>query len=142
MSLIQTLTTSFKKELLEAGHNFKTTGDTFRLALYTSSASLNADTTAYTTSNEVVGTGYTAGGLALTNVDPTTGGTVGFADFINATWTTATLTARGALLYNDSHAGNGSVLVLDFGSDRSSAGTDFVVVFPVADAINALVRIT
>lgn len=135
--------TSFKAELMRAVHNFTTsTGNVFKIALYTNSASFTAATTAYTATNEITGTGYTAGGLALTNVTPTTSGTTALTDFADATWTTATITARGALVYNSSAAGNPSVIVLDFGSDKTSTAGDFTIVFPTADASNAIIRIT
>jgi len=134
--------TSFKKELLEAVHNFKNSGgSTFKIALYTNSASFDATTTAYTTSNEVTGTGYTAGGNTLTRVDPTTSGTTAFTDFADTTWSSSTITARGAMIYNDSAAGNPAVVILDFGSDKTSTNGDFTVVFPTADASNAIIRI-
>jgi hypothetical protein len=134
--------TSFKKEILEAVHNFKNSGgSTFKLAMYTNSASFTAATTAYTTSNEVSGTGYSAGGGTLTRVDPTTSGTTGFTDFADLTFSSSTITARGALIYNDSASGDPSVVVLDFGSDKSSSSGDFTVQFPAADASNAIIRI-
>ncbi len=134
--------TSFKKELLEAVHNFKNSGgDTFKIALYTNSASFNAATTAYTTSNEVTGTNYTAGGNTLTRVDPTSSGTTAFTDFADTTWSSSTITARGAMIYNDTAAGNPAVVILDFGSDKTSTNGDFTVVFPAADASNAIIRI-
>ena len=134
--------TSFKKEILEAVHNFKNSGgDTFKIALYTNSASFDASTTAYTATNEVSGTGYSAGGNTLTRVDPTTSGTTAFTDFADTTWSSSTITARGALIYNDSAAGNPAVVVLDFGSDKTSPNGDFTVVFPTADASNAIIRI-
>ena len=134
--------TSFKKELLEAVHNFKNSGgDTFKIALYTNSASFNAATTAYTASNEVTGTGYTAGGNTLTRVDPTSSGTTAFTDFADTTWASSTITARGAMIYNDTAAGNPAVVILDFGSDKTSTNGDFTVVFPTADASNAIIRI-
>ena len=134
--------TSFKKEILEAVHNFKNSGgDTFKIALYTNSASFDASTTAYTATNEVSGTGYSAGGNTLTRVDPTTSGTTAFTDFADTTWSSSTITARGALIYNDSAVGNPAVVVLDFGSDKTSTNGDFTVVFPTADASNAIIRI-
>ena len=134
--------TSFKKELLEAKHNFLNSGgSTFNLALYTNSASFTAATTAYTTSNEVSGTGYTAKGAALTRVDPSTSGTTALTDFSDLTFSTATVTARGALIFNDSASGDPSVVVLDFGGDKTSTAGDFTVVFPTADASNAIIRI-
>jgi hypothetical protein len=134
--------TSFKKELLEAKHNFLNSGgSTFKLALYTSSASLSASTTAYTTSNEVSGTGYSAKGNTLTRVDPTTSGTTAFTDFADTTFSSATITARGALIFNEDTSGDTSVCVLDFGSDKTSTSGDFTVQFPAADASNAIIRI-
>lgn len=134
--------TSFKKELLEAKHNFLASGgNSFKLALYTNSASFTAATTAYTTSNEVSGTGYSAGGAGLTNVNPTTSGTTAFTDFSDLTFSSATITARGALIYNDTASGDPSVVVLDFGGDKTSTAGDFTIVFPTADASNAIIRI-
>ena len=135
--------TSFKKELLQGVHNFTaSTGSSFKLALYTNSASFTAATTAYTSSNEVSASGsYVAGGGALTNVTPTTSGTTAFTDFSDLTFTSATITARGALIYNDTAAGDPSVVVLDFGSDKTSTSGDFQIVFPTADATNAIIRI-
>tara|TARA_R110000796_G_scaffold711_7_gene2671 strand:- start:704 stop:1138 length:435 start_codon:yes stop_codon:yes gene_type:complete len=134
--------TSFKKEILEAVHNFKLSGgDTFKIALYTNSASFTAATTAYTTSNEVTGTNYVAGGNTLTRVDPSSSGTTAFTDFADTTWSSSTITARGALIYNDTASGDPSVVVLDFGSDKTSTNGDFTVVFPTADASNAIIRI-
>jgi hypothetical protein len=133
--------TSFKVELLTATHNFtNTTGDVFKIALYTSSATLGASTTAYSTSNEVTGTGYTAGGNTLTNVTPTSSGTTAFTDFADTTWTTATITANGALIYNSSKSDK-AVAVLAFGGDKTSTAGDFTIQFPVADASNAIIRI-
>jgi len=108
--------------------------------LYTSSASLGAGTTAYTTSNEVSGTGYTAGGNTLTRVDPTTSSTTAFTDFSDTTWSSASFTARGALIYNDSDSDK-AVAVLDFGADKTASGGDFTITFPAADASNAIIRI-
>ena len=134
--------TSFKKELLEGVHNFKNSGgNTFKLAMYTNSASFNAATTAYTTSNEVSGTGYSAGGGTLTRVDPTTSSTTAFTDFTDLTFSSSTITARGALIYNDSASGDPTVVVLDFGSDKSSSSVDFTLQFPTADASSAIIRI-
>ena len=136
------LCTSFKVELLESVHNFTTgTGDTYKLALYDNSASFTAATTAYTATNEVSGTGYSAGGGTLTNVTPTSSGTTAFIDFADLTFSTATITARGALIYNSSAAGNPAVCILDFGADKTSTAGDFTIVFPTADASNAIVRI-
>ena len=134
--------TSFKKELMTATHDFTaSTGNTFKLAMYTNSASFTAATTAYTATNEVSGTGYSAGGGTLTNVTPTTSGTTAYADFADLTFSTATITARGALIYNDTAAGDPSVVVLDFGGDKTSTAGDFTIVFPTADASTAIIRI-
>jgi len=134
--------TSFKKELMTATHDFTaSTGNTFKLAMYTNSASFTAATTAYTATNEVSGTGYSAGGGTLTNVTPTTSGTTAFADFADLTFSTATITARGALIYNDTAAGDPSVVVLDFGADKTSTAGDFTIVFPTAGASTAIIRI-
>lgn len=133
--------TSFKAEVMQALHNFTvSTGDVFKIALYTNAASFTAATTVYTATNEVTGTGYTAGGNTLTNVTPTTSGTTGFTDFADTTWTTATITARGAMIYNSTN-GNRAVAILDFGSDKTSTAGDFTIVFPAADASNAIIRI-
>ena len=138
--------TSFKQELLVGSHNFTaSSGDTFKLAMYTNSASFDASTTDYTTTNEVSGTGYSAGGAALTNVTPTTSGTTALTDFADLTFSSSTITARGALIYNTTTAGGtgttDTVVVLDFGSDKSSSAGDFSIVFPTADASNAIIRI-
>jgi hypothetical protein len=127
---------------MEGVHNFKLSGgSTFKLAMYDNNASFTAATTAYTATDEVSGTGYSAGGGTLTRVDPTTSGTTAFTDFADLTFSTATVTARGALIYNDSAAGDPSVVVLDFGSDKTSTAGDFTIVFPTADASNAIIRI-
>ena len=146
MAITSALCTSFKKELLERKHDFNaTSGHTFKIALFTSSATLGASTTNYTTSNEVVGTGYTAGGIALTNIDPTSSGTTAFIDFADATWPSATITAAGALIYNTTTDGGSAttnaVAVISFGGDKTSTNGDFVIQFPAADASNAIVRI-
>lgn len=147
MAISQAMCTSFKVELLNGIHAFgttvvrgATTADTFYLALYTSSATLDATTTAYSATNEVSGTGYSAGGQALTTVAPTSSGTTAYLDFDDETWTTATITARGALIYNSTQS-NKAVAVLDFGADKTSTAGDFTVVFPTADASNAIIRI-
>ena len=141
MAITQAMCTSFKQELLEAGHNFKNSGGhTFKIALFTSSASLDASTTGYSTSNEVSGTGYSAGGSALTRVDPSTSGTTAFTDFADLTFSTATITANGAVIYNDG-ASDAAVIVLAFGGDKTSTAGDFTIQFPTADASNAIIRI-
>jgi len=143
MAISQAMCTSFKVELLDGVHNFDTGGDTFKIALYTSSATLGAATTAYTTSNEVSssGTNYTAGGNTLTvSQVPTSTGTTAFISFANTTWAAATITARGALIYNSSKS-NKAVAVLDFGSDKTSTSGDFTINFPTANASNAIIRL-
>lgn len=142
------LCTSFKQQILEGVHDFRSSGgDTFYMALYTNSATLDASTTAYTTSGETTntsGSAYVAGGQALSNVNPTTGGTTAFTDFADEVWATASFTARGALIYNTTPAhtySNPSVVVLDFGSDKTASAGDFTVIFPTADASNAIIRI-
>ena len=142
MAITQAMCTSFKKELLEGTHNFKNSGGSdFKLALFTSSATLGASTTAYSTSQEVTGTGYTAGGSSLTRVDPTTSGTTAFTDFADLTFSTATITANGALIYNDDASNDAAVIVLAFGGDKTSTAGDFTIQFPTADASNAIIRI-
>lgn len=138
--------TSFKDELLEGVHDFRASGgDTFKLALYTNSASFTAATTAYTSTNEVPNSGtYSAGGGTLTNISPTTSGTTAFTDFADLSFTSATITARGALIYNSTPAHtytNPTVVVLDFGSDKTSTTGTFTIQFPTADASNAIIRI-
>ena len=141
MAITQAMCTSFKTELLTGTHNFtNSSGNTFKLALYTSSASLGAGTTAYTTSNEVSGTGYTAGGAALTNVTPSADGTTAITDFADLTFSSSSITARGALIYNDS-VSDKAVLVLDFGADKASSSGDFTIQFPAAAAATAIIRI-
>jgi hypothetical protein len=146
MAITSALCTSFKTELLEGKHDFNASGGhTFKIALYTSSADLGAATTSYSTTNEVVGTGYTAGGVVLTNIDPAASGTTAFVDFADATWTTATITAAGALIYNTTTDGGtdttNAVAVISFGGDKTSTNGDFVVQMPTADASNAIIRI-
>ena len=138
MAISQAMCSSYKEQLLGAVHDMDT--DVFYIALYTSSATLSAATTIYSTSNEVVATGYTAGGNILSGAAITLSGTTAFVDFNNTTWTTATITARGALIYNSSKS-NKAVAVLDFGGDKSSTAGDFTVIMPTPDAANALIRI-
>tara|TARA_A100000172_G_scaffold57977_2_gene37738 strand:- start:270 stop:704 length:435 start_codon:yes stop_codon:yes gene_type:complete len=134
--------TSFKQELLEGVHNFKNSGgNTFKLAMYTNSASFTAATTAYTTSNEISGTGYSAGGGTLTRVDPSTSSTTALTDFADLTFSSSSLTARGALIYNDTASGDPTVLVLDFSSDKTSSSGDFTIQFPSASSSAAIIRI-
>lgn len=141
MAITQALCTSFKQEILVAEHNLTGGAHTIKAALYTSSATLDATTAVYSATNEVSGTGYVAGGGALTNVTPVTTGTVAIADFADETWSSSTITARGALIYNDTHASNAAILVLDFGANKTSSSGDFTIVFPAADASNAIIRI-
>lgn len=140
MAITQSMCTSFKVDLLAGNQDFDT--DVFKIALYTSSATLGASTTAYTTSGEVPSTGnYTAGGNTLTvSVTPTSSGTTAYISFANTTWAAATITARGALIYNSSKSDK-AVAVLDFGSDKTSTDGDFTINFPTADASNAIIRI-
>jgi len=142
MAITQAMCTSFKVALLNGEMDFSSdTTQTFKIALYTSAATLDASTTAYSTTNEVTGTGYTAGGNTLTiSTNPTSTGTTAFLDFADTTWQDATITARGALIYQ-SGGSNPAVAVLDFGADKTSTAGDFQVQFPTADATNAIVRI-
>lgn len=135
--------TSFKQEILQGVHNFTNgTGNTFKLALYDNSASFTAATTAYTATNEVANSGtYSAGGGTLTNVTPTTSGTTAFTDFGDLSFTSATITAYGAMIYNDSVAGDPSVCILDFGGAKTSTSGTFTIIFPTADASSAIIRI-
>ena len=142
MAITQAMCTSFKKELMEAKHNFLLSGgSTFNLALYTSSATMSASTTAYVTTNEVSGTNYTAKGAALTRINPTTSGTTAFSDFADLTFGTATVTARGCMIFNDTASGDPAVAVFDFGGDKTSTAGSFTITFPTADASNAIIRI-
>ena len=150
MAITQAMCTSFKTELLTGTHNFtNSTGDSFKLALYAISsggksnttASLDATTTAFTTTGEVASSGsYATGGGTLTNVTPTSSGTTAFTDFNDLSFTTATITARGALIYNDTDSDK-AVAVLDFGGDKTSTAGTFTIQFPTADASNAIIRI-
>lgn len=143
MAISQAMCTSFKVALLNGEMDFSSdTAQTFKIALYTSSATLDASTTAYSATNEVTGTGYTAGGNTLTiSANPTSSGTTAYLDFADTTWSTATITARGALIYKADGATNPAVAVLDFGGDKTSTAGDFTVQFPTADASNAIVRV-
>ena len=150
MAIAQAMCTSFKKELLEGVHNFKNSGgDTFKLALFaegtgaksSTTATLGASTTALVTTGEVSSSGtYATGGGTLTRVDPTTSGTTAFTDFADLSFTTATITAMGALIYNSSDS-NKAVCVLDFTSNKTSTSGTFTIQFPTADASNAIIRI-
>jgi hypothetical protein len=141
MAITQSMATSFKKELLEGKHNFLASGgNSFKLALYTSSATMGAATTAFTTTNQAAGTNYTSGGNALTNINPSSSGTTAFTDFADLTFGTATITARGCMIYNDTNADR-NVAVFDFGGDKTSTAGSFTITFPTADASNAIIRI-
>jgi hypothetical protein len=142
MAITQAMCTSFKQALLDGEMDFSSdTAQSYKIALYTSSASLDAATAAYTTSNEVSGTGYTAGGNTLSiSTNPTSTGTTAFLSFATTTWSTATITARGALIYQ-AGGSTPAVAVLDFGSDKGSSAGDFQITFPTADATNAIIRI-
>jgi len=141
MAITQALCTSFKLQLLNGEADFSSnTGKVYKIALYTSSADLDATTTAYSTTNESVGSGYTAGGNALTGITTTVSGTTAFVDFSDVTWENASLTARGALIYEVT-SGNPAVAVLNFGEDKTSTSGNFVVQFPAATAANAIIRV-
>lgn len=147
MAITQAMCTSFKDQLLEAVHDFRSSGgDVFKIALYSSAATLDATTTAYTSSDEVANSGtYSAGGGTLTNISPTTSGTTAFTDFDDISFTSATINARGALIYNTTPTHtytNPSVAVLDFGGDKISTSGTFTIQFPTADASNAIIRIS
>ena len=152
MAITTAMCTSFKSELLQGIHNFHNgsgggtttttgTGNTFKLALFTSSATLSASTTAYATTNEVSGTGYSAGGNTLTNVDPTTSGTTALTDFADTTFSSSSITARGALIYNTSNS-NSAVAVLDFGADKTATSGTFTIQFPSFTTSAAILRIS
>ena len=141
MAITSALCTSFKQELLVGTHNFtNSSGNTFKLALYTSSATLGASTTAFTTTGQASGTNYTSGGANLTNVTPTTSGTTAIVDFADITFSSSSITARGALIYNSS-ASNKAVAALDFGGDKTSTAGDFTIVFPSPTATGAIIRL-
>jgi hypothetical protein len=142
MAISQAMATSFKVQILGGDFDFASgTSQVFKLALYTSSATLGATTTAYSATNEVSGTGYTAGGGTLViSANPASSGTTAFLDFADLTFANATITARGALIYKVG-SGNPAIAVLDFGSDKTSTAGDFTIVFPAADASNAIIRI-
>ena len=144
MAITSAICTSFKQELLVGTHNFTaTSGNTFKIALFTSSASLGAGTTAYSTSNEITnssGTAYTAGGATLTSVTPTTSGTTALCDFADVSFSSASFTANGALIYNDSQSDK-AVAVIAFGGDKTVTSGTFTIQFPAADASNAIIRI-
>ena len=134
--------TSFKKELMEAKHNFLLSGgNTFQIALYTDSSSFTAATTAYTTSNEISGTNYSAKGNTLTRIDPSSSSTTALTDFADTSWSTATFSAMGAMIFNDSASGDPSVVILDFGALKTATAGTFTIAFPAADSSNAIIRI-
>ena len=142
MAITSAICNSFKTEILTGTHNFTaSSGNTFNLALYTSSATLNKSTTAYTTSNEVSGSGYTAKGNALTSVTPVASSTTAVCDFADTSFTSASFTARGCLIFNDSATGDPAVCAIDFGSDKTVTSGTFTIQFPTADASNAIIRI-
>jgi hypothetical protein len=156
MAITQAMCTSFKAELMLGAHDFRATGgDTFKIALYTSSATIDANTTAYSATNEVTGTNYTAGGNSLTNLGVVTSNNsastgTGYTDFSDTTWSNATITARGALIYNSTPSANSNanttltnaaVCALDFGSDKTSTAGDFTIIFPTATNTTAIIRI-
>ena len=141
MAITQAVCTSFKQEILVEGHNFTNGADTFKIALYSSSATLSASTSAYSSDDEVSDSGtYSAGGGSLTNVTPTTSGTTALTDFADKSFTSATITARGALIYNSTNS-NKAVCVLDFGGDKTSTSGTFTIQFPAADSSNAILRL-
>jgi hypothetical protein len=140
MAITSAIATSFKQEILVEGHNLTNGADSIKLALYTSSATMGAATTAYSTAQEVSGTNYSAGGSALTNVTPATSGTTAVCDFADLTFGTATVTARGCLLYNSTNS-NKALCAIDFGADKTSTAGDFTVVFPSPTATGAIIRL-
>ena len=141
MAITSAICTSFKQELLVGTHNFTaSSGNSFKLALYTSSATLGAGTTAFTTTGQAAGTNYTSGGSALTNVTPVASGTTAIVDFADLTFSTATITARGCLIYNDTNSDK-AVAAIDFGGDKTSTAGDFTIVFPAATATGAIIRL-
>ena len=145
MAITSAICNSFKQEILEAEHNFTaTTGNTFKLALFTSSATLGASTTAYSSSNEITntsGTAYTAGGKALTSVTPTLDSSTAVCDFADVSWTSASFTANGCLIYNDSHSTDASVCAVAFGGDKTVSSGTFTIQFPAAAATTAIIHI-
>lgn len=141
MAISTAMCTSFKSELMQALHNFLLSGgNTFKLALYVSAATLGASTTAYSATNEASGTNYTAGGATLTRVDPTTSGTTAYTDFADLVFSTVTITAHGCEIYNSTNS-NRAVSTHDFGADVTATAGNLTIVFPTADASNAILRI-
>ena len=145
MAITSAICTSFKQELLVGTHNFTaTTGNTFKIALYTSSATLGASTTAFSATNEITnssGTAYTSGGATLTSVTPTSSGTTALCDFSDVSFTSASFTANGALIYNDTESGDPAVCAIAFGADKTVTSGTFTIQFPTADATNAIIRL-
>jgi|TARA_R110000868_G_scaffold25110_7_gene98111 hypothetical protein len=141
MAISTAMCTSFKVEILKGVHNFTAAGDQYKLALYTSSATLGAATTAYASTNEASGTNYTAKGAFLTSITPVASGTTALADFADLTFSNVTITANGALIYGEALSGDPSVCSLAFGGDKTSTAGDFTIQFPTADASNAIIRI-
>jgi len=145
MAITSAVCTSFKVELLKGVHNFTaTTGNTFKIALYTSDATLGASTTAFSSSNEITntsGTAYTSGGATLTSVTPAASGTTAVCDFSDVSYTDATFTANGALIYNDTATGDPACAVIAFGGDKTVTSGTFTIQFPTADATNAIIRL-
>jgi len=141
MAISSAIPTSFKQELLVGTHNFTaTSGNAFKLALYTSSATLGATTTAFTTTGQASGTNYTSGGNTVTSVTPTTSGTTAVCDFADLTFGTATVTARGCMIYNDTQSDK-ACAVINFGGDKTSTAGDFTIVFPSPTATGAIIRL-
>tara|TARA_R100000664_G_C2706558_1_gene104910 strand:- start:354 stop:785 length:432 start_codon:yes stop_codon:yes gene_type:complete len=142
MAISQAMCTSFKVELLKGVHNFTaSTGNTFNMALYQSTASLDATTTAYTSSGEASGTGYSAKGAALTSVTPVASGTTAVGDFADLTFSSVSITARGGMIFNETATGDPSVVILDFGADKTATAGDMTITFPTASATAAIIRI-
>ena len=145
MAITSAICTSFKVEILKAVHNFTaSSGNTFNIALYDSDASLGASTTAYTTSEEITntsGSAYTAKGEALTSVTPVASSTTAVCDFADVSWTSASFTARGCMIFNDSASGDPSVCCIDFGGDKTATNGTFTIQFPTADSSDAIIRI-
>ena len=145
MAITSAICNSFKQEILEAEHNFTaTTGNTFNLALYTSSATLSASTTAYSSTNEITntsGTAYSAKGNALTSVTPTLDSSTAICDFADTSWTSASFTANGCLIFNDTATGDPACCAIAFGGDKTVSSGTFTIQFPTADASDAIIRI-
>lgn len=141
MAITQAVCNSFAKELLQGVHNLDAAGDTIKIALFTSSATLDSTTTAYSTTNEASGAGYVAGGNTLAGQSVTQSTGTSFVDFTDSSWAASSITARGALIYNSTEA-NKAIIVLDFGSDKTSSASTFTILFPSADATNAIIRAT